>query len=75
MPGLTALQRVVHFAGRTRTEARWARWTKMWTFAPISSARPEEHEEISSNGHGADGSGRSLRADSPRGAAPAGAAA
>jgi peptidoglycan-N-acetylglucosamine deacetylase len=38
MPGLSAAQRLVHFAGRTRTEPRWALWTKRWTFAPISSA-------------------------------------
>jgi polysaccharide deacetylase family protein (PEP-CTERM system associated) len=75
MPGLTPLQRLVHFAGRTRTEARWARWTKRWTFEPISSARFEEHEEISANGKRADGSGGSLRADSPRRVARAGEAA
>ncbi len=45
MPGLTVVGRLVHFAGRTRTEERWARWVKRWTFAPISSARSEEREE------------------------------
>ena len=60
MPGLSPVQRLVHFAGRTRTEARWARFLKRWTFAPISSARTEEkmslergkerEEKISSNG-------------------------
>jgi polysaccharide deacetylase family protein (PEP-CTERM system associated) len=47
MPGLSTVQRLVHFAGRTRTEARWARWLSLWTFAPISSARSEEHRGIS----------------------------
>jgi polysaccharide deacetylase family protein (PEP-CTERM system associated) len=46
MPGLSAVQRLVHFAGRRRTQARWTRWTKRWTFAPISSATSEEHREI-----------------------------
>jgi hypothetical protein len=60
MPGLSRLQRLVHFAGRTRTEDRWARFLKRWTFAPISSARAEEkiflergkerEEKISLNG-------------------------
>lgn len=45
MPGLSPVQRLVHFAGRTRTEARWARWAKRWTFAPISSAREKEKEK------------------------------
>ncbi len=45
MPGLSTVQRLVHFAARTRTEARWARWTKRWTFAPISSARIEGKDE------------------------------
>jgi peptidoglycan-N-acetylglucosamine deacetylase len=45
MPGLSPVQRLVHFAGRTRTEERWARFLKRWTFAPISSARSEEKEE------------------------------
>jgi polysaccharide deacetylase family protein (PEP-CTERM system associated) len=44
MPGLSPVQRLVHFAGRTRTEGRWARFLKRWTFAPISSARAEEKE-------------------------------
>ena len=48
MPGLTPLQRLVHFAGRTRTEERWQRWLARWTFAPISSAMSEEHGEIPS---------------------------
>ena len=50
MPGLSTVQRLVHFAGRGRTDARWGRWLKRWTFAPISSARiegGEEDEEIS----------------------------
>jgi polysaccharide deacetylase family protein (PEP-CTERM system associated) len=47
MPGLSTVQRLVHFAGRRRTEARWTRWTKRWTFGPISSAMSEEHQEIS----------------------------
>ncbi len=42
MPGLSPVQSLVHFAGRTRTEGRWARFLKRWTFAPISSARAEE---------------------------------
>ncbi len=45
MPGLSPVQRLVHFAGRTRTEERWARWTKRWTFVPISSATSEEQKE------------------------------
>lgn len=52
MPGLSAVQHLVHFAGRTRTEARWARFLKRWTFAPISSARAEgkkREEETSAN--------------------------
>jgi peptidoglycan-N-acetylglucosamine deacetylase len=50
MPGLPQVSRLVHFAGRTRTEGRWARFLKRWTFAPISSARTEEKkEEISAN--------------------------
>ncbi len=36
MPGLSTVQRLVHFAGRKRTEARWARWLKRWRFGPIS---------------------------------------
>jgi polysaccharide deacetylase family protein (PEP-CTERM system associated) len=51
MPGLSPVQHLVHFAGRRRTEGRWARFLKRWTFAPISSARAEEKEEkISLNG-------------------------
>ena len=48
MPGLSPVQRLVHFAGRTRTEARWARFLKRWTFAPISSAREVEKEDFAS---------------------------
>ena len=48
MPGLSFVQRLVHFAGRGRTPARWARWLKRWTFAPISSAMSEENRGISS---------------------------
>jgi polysaccharide deacetylase family protein (PEP-CTERM system associated) len=58
MPGLTPLQRLVHFAGRTRTEPRWARWLKRWTFAPISSAGIGEktrEEKIALNGNRAEG--------------------
>jgi polysaccharide deacetylase family protein (PEP-CTERM system associated) len=50
MPGLSVVQRLVHFAGRTRTEPRWARWQERWRFAPISSVVSEEAQEISSNG-------------------------
>jgi peptidoglycan-N-acetylglucosamine deacetylase len=51
MPGLSPVQRLVHFAGRRRTEERWARWLGRWTFEPISSARIEgkEEEKISLN--------------------------
>ncbi|MGZ6970910.1 MAG: polysaccharide deacetylase family protein [Thermoanaerobaculia bacterium] len=50
MPGLPPVSRLVHFAGRTRTEGRWARFLKRLTFAPISSARAEEKREgISAN--------------------------
>jgi polysaccharide deacetylase family protein (PEP-CTERM system associated) len=42
MPGLSPVQRLVHFAGRGRTGGRWARWLKKWTFGPISSAMGEE---------------------------------
>ena len=42
MPGLSPLQHLVHFAGRRRTEERWGRWLKRWTFEPISSVRIEE---------------------------------
>ncbi|MGZ5429660.1 MAG: polysaccharide deacetylase family protein [Thermoanaerobaculia bacterium] len=49
MPGLSPVQRLVHFAGRARTERRWARFLKRWTFAPISSARPQGEEEISAH--------------------------
>jgi len=45
MPGLSTVQSLVHFAGRGRTQARWGRWLKRWTFAPISSATPEEEEK------------------------------
>ena len=45
MPGLSVVQGLVHFAGRTRTDGRWARFLKRWTFSPISSARTEEGEE------------------------------
>jgi polysaccharide deacetylase family protein (PEP-CTERM system associated) len=45
MPGLSTVQSLVHFAGRGRTQARWERWLKRWTFAPISSARIEGREE------------------------------
>jgi len=45
MPGLSVVGRLVHFAGRDRTEERWARWLKRWTFAPISSAGTGERKE------------------------------
>jgi polysaccharide deacetylase family protein (PEP-CTERM system associated) len=45
MSGLSTLQRLVHFAGRRRTEERWTRWLKRWTFEPISSAAVEEREK------------------------------
>ena len=66
MPGLSPLQRVVHFAGRRRTEERWARWLKRWTFAPISSVTSEEHREISANGKRGEGSGVAEPAGSRR---------
>lgn len=44
MPGLSPVQRLVHFGGRTRTEERWKRFLKRWTFAPISSVREGEEE-------------------------------
>ncbi len=51
MPGLSPVGRLVHFAGRRRTEARWAGFLKRWTFTPISSARTEDwDEEISAKG-------------------------
>ncbi|HQQ76955.1 MAG TPA: polysaccharide deacetylase family protein [Thermoanaerobaculia bacterium] len=74
MPGLSTVQRLVHFAGRGRTEARWRRWLKRWTFAPISSAASEEHPGISANGKRGEGSG-GPSAVSPPLAARSGAAA
>lgn len=68
MPGLSLVQRLVHFAGRGRTDGRWARWLKRWTFGPISSVAFEEHQESSLNGHRAAGNGDALPAGSPRGA-------
>lgn len=44
MPGLSLVQRLVHFGGRTRTEGRWKRFLKRWTFVPISSVREGEEE-------------------------------
>jgi polysaccharide deacetylase family protein (PEP-CTERM system associated) len=44
MPGLSPLQGLVHFAGRSRTEERWARWLKRWTFEPISSVKIGEEK-------------------------------
>jgi polysaccharide deacetylase family protein (PEP-CTERM system associated) len=38
MPGLSRLQGLVHFAGRTRTEGRWRRLLARHRFGPISSA-------------------------------------
>ncbi len=53
MPGLSRLQRLVHFAGRKRTEGRWRRLLARHRFGPISSARMEDkkEEEISANGN------------------------
>ncbi len=45
MPGLSLVQRLVHFAGRTRTEERLTRFLKRWTFAPISTARVKGKKE------------------------------
>ena len=42
MPGLSPLQRLVHFAGLARTEPRWRRWLSRWRFGPVSSAGLEE---------------------------------
>ena len=54
MPGLSPVQRLVHFAGRTRTEGRWHRLLARHRFEPISSVRAElqkkEEKKISSNG-------------------------
>lgn len=49
MPGLSFVQRLVHFAGRGRTGERLERFLKRWRFAPISSAKQRE-EEISLKG-------------------------
>lgn len=77
MPGLSPLQRLVHFAGLRRTEERWARWLKRWTFATISSVRSEKEEKeekkISLNGKRGEGSGGPEPVSSPR--ARSGAAA
>ena len=53
MPGLWPVQRLVHFAGRTRTEGRWRRLLSRYRFRPISSVRmdaKEKEEKISVNG-------------------------
>jgi peptidoglycan-N-acetylglucosamine deacetylase len=54
MPGLSAVQRLVHFAGRRRTEGRWRRLLARYRFQPISSVRISEdekrEEKISANG-------------------------
>jgi polysaccharide deacetylase family protein (PEP-CTERM system associated) len=53
MPGLSPVERLVHFAGRTRTEGRWRRLLSRYRFRPISSARmhaKEKEEKISVNG-------------------------
>ena len=53
MPGLSPVQRLVHFAGRTRTEGRWRRLLARYRFQPISSVRmgaKEKEEKISANG-------------------------
>ncbi len=55
MPGLSPVQSLVHFAGRTRTEGHWRRLLARHRFAPISSIRAElqekeeKEEEISAN--------------------------
>jgi polysaccharide deacetylase family protein (PEP-CTERM system associated) len=52
MPGLSPVERLVHFAGRTRTEGRWRRLLARHRFGPISSVRMEakkKEEEISAN--------------------------
>ncbi len=41
MPGLTAVQRLVKFAGRRRTEKRLKIWLSRQAFAPISSVRAD----------------------------------
>lgn len=60
MPGLTVLQRLVHFAGRGRTEGRWRRLLARHRFQPISSAQDisadeekRREEKISVNGKSA----------------------
>jgi polysaccharide deacetylase family protein (PEP-CTERM system associated) len=52
MSGLSPVQRLVHFAGRTRTEGRWRRLLARHRFEPISTARIEENKtrELSWNG-------------------------
>jgi hypothetical protein len=53
MPGLSPVQRLVHFAGRARTEGRWRRLLARYRFQPISSVRmgaKEKEEKISANG-------------------------
>ncbi len=53
MPGLSPIERLVHFAGRTRTEGRWRRLLARHRFGPISSVRMEDkkEEKISANGN------------------------
>lgn len=50
MPGLSPVQHLVHFAGRTRTEGRWRRLLARHRFGPVSSVRAsgerEEEKEI-----------------------------
>ena len=45
MPGLSPVQRLVHFAGRTRTEGRWRRLLARHRLQPISSVRIEAKKE------------------------------
>ena len=45
MPGLSPVERLVHFAGRRRTEGRWRRLLARYRFQPISSARTSENEK------------------------------
>jgi polysaccharide deacetylase family protein (PEP-CTERM system associated) len=71
MPGLSLVQRLVHFAGLGRTAVRWSRWTKRWTFGPISSVAFEEHRgirEISSKVMSRGASGGADPVASPRSA-------
>jgi len=51
MPGLSPVERLVHFAGRGRTEARWTRFLKRWRFTPIEEISAKgQREEVPANG-------------------------